>query len=104
MIILNSTFLVCSSKEALERIAYEYCEDSARQNVVYAEYRVNPFPKVPENDVVSGKDYLDGILAGLERGQKEFGVKIRCILSFLRDMPGTSCHSLTLLTHSFYSL
>ncbi len=27
------------TKEALERIAYEFCEDCAKQNILYAEYR-----------------------------------------------------------------
>ena len=38
----------------------------------------------------SGKDYIDGIIAGLKRGQEDFGVKIRCILCFKREDPGTA--------------
>ena len=67
-------------------MAYEFCEDIARQNVVYAEYRYNPFPDI--NGCVSGEDYCQGIFIGLERGQKDFNVKVRSILAFKREAPG----------------
>lgn len=66
----------------MTRIAYEFCEDMHRQNVVYAEYRFHPFFK--------GEDYCEGIFEGLEKGEKEFGVKVRCIICFLREKPGMS--------------
>ena len=58
-------------------MAYEYCEELQRQNVVYAEIRFNPFVEAGP----SSEEYCDGIIAGLEKGEKEFGVKVRTILS-----------------------
>ena len=73
-----------STKEAHERVAYEFCEDFAAQGGVYAEYRFNPYPAGD----CRGEDYCEAIFAGLRRGQKDFGVKIRCIMCFLRHLPG----------------
>lgn len=82
------------TKEALERVAYEYCEELRRQNVVYAEIRYNPFSEVVGGP--TGEEYCDGVIAGLERGEKEFGVKVRSILCFKRENPGKVCVRLLL--------
>lgn len=74
------------TKESLERIAYEFCEDGAKQNVVYAEYRFNPYPDV--TGACEGEQYCEGIFAGLDRGQAKFDIKVRCILCFKRETPG----------------
>ena len=80
--------LLChySTKEAAERIAYEFCEDSAAHNVIYGECRFNPVRGGSTN--LSPDEYVQAVLDGLERGQKEFGVKIRLILCFMRERPG----------------
>lgn len=86
---LNDSFVFAfyhSTKDALERIAYEFCEDSAKHNVVYAEYRLNPITGVPNTPAPD--DYVQGVLSGLERGQKDFGIKVRVILCFKRETPG----------------
>lgn len=75
-----------STKESLERIAYEFCEDCARQNVQYAEYRFSPYLDTGVGCL--GADYCDGIFAGLERGRNDFKVKVGCILVFMRNKPG----------------
>ena len=78
--------IICHrTKEALERVAYEYCEDLKRQNVVYAEIRYNPFCEVEAGP--TGEEYCEGVIAGLEKGEKEFGVKVRSILCFMRENP-----------------
>ncbi len=74
------------TKEALERVAYEYVEDLHRQNVVYAEIRYNPFSEVEGGP--NGAEYCEGVIAGLERGERDFGVKVRSILCFKRENPG----------------
>ena len=74
------------TEEALERVAFEYCEDADRQNVVYFEYRFNPFLGVKHG--LTPEQYCEGMLSGLERGQKTFGIKARAILCFLRNDPG----------------
>ena len=64
-------------------MAYEYCEDMKKQNVLYFECRYNPMSKQ-----ISPEDYVEGIIAGLERGERDFGVKSRHILAFMREQPG----------------
>jgi adenosine deaminase len=76
------------TKEALERIAYEFCEDCKQQNVLYAEYRYNPFPLSEVPGSPNGREFCDAIITGLERGQKEFGVTVRSIVCFMRQSPG----------------
>lgn len=66
-------------------MAYEFCEDSAKQNVVYAELRFSPYLDASH---CLGEEYCEGVFAGLERGQKDFGIKVRVILVFMRDAPG----------------
>jgi adenosine deaminase len=75
---------ILCTKEAVERVAYEYCEELGRQNVVYFELRHNPMGKKMEPE-----QYVEGVTAGLERGEKDFGVKSRQILAFIRGKPGT---------------
>jgi adenosine deaminase len=63
--------------------------------VVYAELRFCPYLQAPGSEtVICGEEYCEGIFAGLERGQKEFGVKIRVILAFMRNLPGELLHML----------
>ena len=76
------------TKEALERVAYEFCEDCKEQNILYAEYRYNPFPISDLPKSPRGAEYCDAVIRGLERGQKDFGVIVRSIICFMRERPG----------------
>lgn len=64
-------------------MSYEYCEDLKKQNVLYFECRYNPMSHLMEPE-----DYIEGVIAGLERGERDFGVKSRHILAFKREEPG----------------
>ena len=76
-------------QEDIERVSYEYCEDLARQSVLYAELRFSPF--LPgRRQPIPGDEYVDAALRGLERGERDFGIKTRVILSFMRGQPGVS--------------
>ena len=68
----------------MERVAYEYCEELKRHNVLYFELRHNPMSKK-----MTPEEYVEGVTAGLERGEKDFGVKSRQIVIFMRGKPGT---------------
>lgn len=82
----HCTHTSCRTPDALERIGYEFCEDSAKQNVVYAEYRFNPYPDVP--GACEAGEYCEAVFAGLARGQADFNIKVRCLLCFKRENPG----------------
>ncbi len=67
-----------------ERIAYELCEDCARDNVVYFEARFAPA-------LCTGPQFAmeDAVLAALEgfrRGQRDFGVRCGVILCCYRSV------------------
>ena len=34
------------------------------------------------------EDYVEGVIAGLKRGERDFGVKSHLIIAFMRDAPG----------------
>ena len=40
------------------------------------------------SSTLSAEDYIEGAIAGLKRGEKDFGVKSRHILAFKREEPG----------------
>ena len=79
-------FAFSSTKENLKRIAYEFCEDSFNNNVIYAEYRYWPFAGV--DNKLAPNDFIEAISDGLDEGQKVFKVKVRQILCFMRHKPG----------------
>ena len=86
---------------AMERIAYEFCEDQASCGVLYFEVRYSPHllctssnPNAAEdkgvspNKGVSPRDMVQAVNRGLKRGEREFGVTARSILCCMRHMPG----------------
>src|ERR1041384_2929353 len=60
------------SPEALERLAYELCEDCAAQHVARFEARVAPALLV--KDGFGQEDAVRAVPRGLERGRKDFPV------------------------------
>jgi len=77
------TIAVMQTAEALERVAYEFMEDMAEDNVVYAEVRFAP------HFHTHGGLGLDGVmlsvLRGLRRGRGDFGVEFGLIVCALRN-------------------
>ncbi len=94
------TRCICSGDtEALERIAYEFCEDKANGGVLYCETRY--CPHLLANCGVDGvqcnrnkeqncspRNVVESVCNGLERGCRDFGVKVRTILCCMRHRPG----------------
>ncbi|XP_022240793.1 adenosine deaminase-like isoform X2 [Limulus polyphemus] len=84
---------IIGDSEALERVAYELCEDQAKQGVCYFEARFSPHlcsntDGLPPDEIVSPDDdravtpkkVVESILKGLKRGEKDFNIKARAIL------------------------
>lgn len=71
-----------------ERIAYELCEDCARDNVVYFETRFAPC--LACNDRFTMEDAVVAALEGLGRGQRDFGLQCGLILCCYRPAAGES--------------
>ena len=73
---------VMQSKSALERVAYEFIEDMHEDGVVYAEVRFAPL--LHTEGGLSQDEVVNAVLAGLLRGEKDFGVKWGLIICALR--------------------
>ncbi|XP_077994457.1 adenosine deaminase-like [Glandiceps talaboti] len=79
-------------QEAVERIAYELCEDKAKDGVAYIEARYCPHLFANDNIValkqtggdVSPRDVVTWVNEGLRRGSKEFGIVAKSILCCYR--------------------
>jgi adenosine deaminase len=77
---------------ALERLAYEFVEDSSRQGIAYFEARYCPHLLFPENmDGESSRDWTykitGAIIKGLERGQVDFKTRGNLIGTCIRNNP-----------------
>lgn len=78
------TAAVMQTKEALERVAYEFLEDMKRDGVVYAEVRFAP--QLHIGDGLTQDEVVKAVLEGLRRGEKDFGVKWGLIICALRHL------------------
>ena len=67
-----------------ERIAYELCEDCARDHVVYFEARFAP--ALCSSAKFTMEDAVVAALEGLRRGQRDFGVRCGTILCCYRSV------------------
>ena len=81
------TTAVMQTKEGLERIAYEMVEDMYNDGVVYVETRFAPVYHRMKG--LYYEDSVNAVLAGLERGKKDFGVGYGLILCGMRNMKDT---------------
>ena len=77
------TIAVMQTREALERVAYEFVEDMAKDNVVYAEVRFAPHFHTARGLGLDG--VMLAVLTGLDRGRRDFGVETGLIVCALRN-------------------
>lgn len=77
------TLSVMQRYEAIERVAYELCEDFARENVRYFEVRYSPILHTREGLKLT--QIVDAVLDGLERGRRDFGVESGLIICAMRN-------------------
>src|SRR5687768_2607230 len=76
------TIPLLQSAEAIERVSYEMVEDAARDRVRYLEVRYCPW--LSRRQGLSMERALEAELAGLARGERDFGVVTRVINCSLR--------------------
>lgn len=74
---------VLHSADAMERIAYELCEDQAKDGVVYFETRFAPL--LQDGPKLTLEESVEAVISGLRRGARDFGVRWGLILCFLRQ-------------------
>ncbi|MFK7850950.1 MAG: adenosine deaminase [Akkermansiaceae bacterium] len=78
------TIAVMQTKEALERVAYEFIEDMHNDGVVYAEVRFAPLLHTAMD--LKPDEVVNAVLKGLRRGENDFGVKWGLIICALRNL------------------
>lgn len=71
---------VVGDLEAVERIAYELCEDQARDGVAYFETRYSPHFLASKEKKVTPELVVEAVNHGLDRGQTDFNIKARSII------------------------
>ena len=81
------TTAVMQTKEGLERIAYEMLEDMKSDGVAYVETRFAPIYHTHKGLYL--EDTVNAVLAGLEKGKRDFGVGYGLILCGMRNMTNT---------------
>jgi adenosine deaminase len=81
------TCAVMQTKESLERVAYEMMEDMHYDGVCYVETRFAPVFHTSQG--LYNEDVVTAVLAGLEKGKKDFGVGYGLILCGMRNMTNT---------------
>lgn len=85
----ETTLSVLQTADALERVAYELCEDAAAENVRYMEVRYSPVLNTRED--LSLDEAVEASLRGLTRAAQDFGIRTNIIICALRHMtPETS--------------
>eukprot|EP00439_Symbiodinium_sp_Y106_P039193 s2043_g4.t2 len=64
----------------LEELAFEFCRERKKHNIIYTEVRYSPFEFLPQGedgqiaDTSKAADAVKAVCAGLQKGQAEFGV------------------------------
>ena len=81
------TTAVMQTKEGLERVAYEMMEDMKSDGVAYIETRFAPIFHLTKGLYL--EDTVTAVLAGLEKGKRNFGVGYGLILCGMRNMKNT---------------
>ena len=90
------TLSVMQTPEALRRTAYELIEDVAKENVRYIEIRYSPILHT-EKEMTIGES-VEAVRRGLQRGQKDFGVKSGIIVCGIRNISAAASLKLADLT------
>lgn len=93
------TLSVMQTSDALERIAYELAEDLAKENVRYAEIRYSPVLNSQEGLPLT--EAVDAPLRGLERAERDFGIKTAIIICGIRNMEPATSRDLADLTVAY---
>lgn len=76
------TIQLLQTPEAIERVAYEMCEDAAQDGIWYLEVRY--CPSLSRRHGLTLDEVLAAEWRGLQRGERDFGVTARIICCSLR--------------------
>ncbi|HTU59586.1 MAG TPA: adenosine deaminase, partial [Polyangiales bacterium] len=72
------TLRVLQTEESLVRVAYELCEDAAKENVRYMEIRYAPMLHTQKGLRLT--TVVEAVLSGIARARKELGIHAKVII------------------------
>ncbi len=93
------TVSVMQSADAIERIAYELCQDAAAENVRYMEIRFSPI--LLTRGGLPLPETVDAPLRGMRRAQEELGIESNLIICGIRNMSPDVSRDLADLTVAY---
>jgi len=93
------TLSVMQHADALERIAFELCEDAAAENVRYMEIRYSPI--LTTQGGLPLPETVEAPLRGMARAREAFGIESRLILCGIRNMDPDVSRDLADLTVAY---
>ena len=79
------TVALLQDTAALERVAYELCEDAAKENVIYMEIRFAPLLHLQQG--LSPQGVVEAVLAGMRRAEGDLSIQTGLILCALKNEP-----------------
>jgi adenosine deaminase len=79
------TINVMQTEDALERVMYEFLEDSSNQNTKYIEARFSPALHLKKG--LSLNKVMDALIRGKKQAEKAFNIKSNIIVCGLRQNP-----------------
>jgi len=83
LVAFDYTVPLLQTPAALERAAYELCEDAANENVIYMEIRFAPLLHTRAD--LKPRDVVAAVLAGMDRAKTRFGIATGLILAALKQ-------------------
>ena len=82
------TLRVMQTESSLHRIAYELCEDAARENVRYMEVRYAPMLHTQRGLKLTS--VIEAVLAGLKAAREKYGIESNVIVCGIRNVSPAS--------------
>lgn len=79
------TVALLQDAAALDRAAYELCEDAAKENVIYMEIRFAPLLHLQQG--LSPQGVVEAVLAGMRRAEGDHPIQTGLILCALKHEP-----------------
>lgn len=83
LVAFNITTRLMQNAGALERVAYELCEDAAAENVIYIEVRFAPLLHTETG--LKPRDVATSVLAGLRQAEADHPIRTGLILTALKQ-------------------
>jgi adenosine deaminase len=79
----DTTISVMQSQDALERVMYEFLEDSSKDNIRYIEARFSPALHLTKG--LSLKEVMEAVIRGKNQAEQNFNIKSKLIICGLRQ-------------------